>query len=232
MGQDEFFSFGDEEFGDPADSARPSEPGSSANGDGMTGPSLVVADPPPEKGACRSRGDSTMSSSEKRTPPSGRARLAAVGGLAVVVALLLRALLAAHGATVPTSDQHVVEQPNGQAGLRDPARDTASAGARSQSRPGLQPSGDHPRLIRHRGKQSTPHRGAGASSPSTRRRGHSGSGRTSHGVQPIHEPTYEPAYEPPPATSAPAPVVPPPSTEAAPAGGGIHSGANSPEFGL
>jgi hypothetical protein len=222
MGQDEFFSFGDEEFDDPAGSAPPSGPDSSDSGDGTTGLHDAVAAPPPEKGARRSRGDSTTSSSEKRTPPSRGVRIGATVALAVAAVLLVRVLVAGHSAG-GDPDRPVVASPSGAKShprvgrSRQALRPSEPADARTDARSaGRSPAGNRQHSADSRGLASR------------RRQVGNGSNRSHSDGQPTNEPDYEPAYEPP----APSPVVTPSATETAPAGDGLHSGTNSPEFGL
>jgi hypothetical protein len=223
MGPDEFFSFGDEEFDDPAGSARPSQPGFSTSGDGTTGLHDVVTAPPPEEGASHSRGDSALSSSEKCTPPPRRARRVAAAVALTLVALLLSRIFAAVHSGSPASNGPVLVSPKA---AEANARSSAS---RRSSRDATHEAASDPALSR-RSRPEEPLRRTGGHRHGRKHRPRaSRSERSRRDVQP----TYEPAYEPPSEAPAPAPVVTPPATEPAPAaGGGIRSGANSPEFGL
>lgn len=258
MGNSDFFSFGDEDpeatvedsWGDPT---------------GIDSSNAVAVAPPPdevelvvapladefelpdgfdaaheEKGAGRSRGDSTLDSSVKRKPPSLRVQAAVAIALLVVAVALVRIVLVPVGAdsTVASST------PPHSVAASEPARTGADAalnqtagpphsqghrqGAAERLRVRQKKAQTRRRARRRRAQQRAGRRHA------ERRRDAPTSAPSSDQVEEVPAPAPEGSTEslpPEPEPPAPPPSAEPPASEPS-EGGGLHDGSSSSEFGL
>ncbi len=258
MGKSDFFSFGDEDPGATVEDHWGDPTGIDSSSAVAVAPPLDEVELPDaplphefelpdgfdaaheEKGAGRSRGDSTLGSSAKRKPPSLRVQVAVAVALLVVAVALVRIVLVPVGAdnTVASS----VPPPS--VAASEPARTEASAALSQTAEPlrsqeHRQGAAERQRVrqkkaqTRRRAKRRRTQQRAGRRH-AERRRDASTTATSSGQVEEAPAPAPESPAEslpPEPEPPAPAPSTEPPASKPS-EGGGLHDGSSSSEFGL
>jgi hypothetical protein len=237
MAQDDYFSFGDEDF--------ESELGLGDLREDFPGQALALAEPPEPapigedgfesaaKRAARPRGDSENGSSERRLPSSRRTRVFAALALGLLALFLVRIGVSALGGGEPSdrSQASATEARSAapSAAVLEARRRTAALRASRERAAERQRARQHRAQTRHRARRRRQRAGAERHQNAKQRREREAAQEEAAATAeaPAPEdvpPTYEPA--PPPSTPAPEPDPAPPSE------GHIQNGASSPEFGL
>lgn len=233
MAQDDYFSFGDEDFESELDLADLQE--------GFPDQALALAEPPESapigeegfesaaKRAARPRGDSEKGSSERRLPSSRRIRVLAALALGLLALFLVRIGVSALAGGEPSdrSQASAAEaRPAAPSAAVLEARRRAAAIRASRERAAerqrtRQHRAQTRRRARRRRQRAAAERHQHAKQRREREAAQEEAAAAAEAPAPEYvPPTYEPA--PPPSTPAPAP----------PSEGHIHNGASSPEFGL
>ena len=233
MAQDDYFSFGNEEFESELDLAD--------LGDAYPDQALALVEPPEEvpagedesgpaaKRAVRPRGDSAKGSSEKRLPSSRRARVFAALALGLLALFLIRIAISALSGGEPAVQ---IQAGTGEARPAAPSAADLEARRRAEAiRASRERAAERQRARQHRAQtrrraRRRRQRAATERHQRVKERGAQAAAQEeAAAATEAPAPEYiPPTYEPTPPADSPAPE---PSSE-----GHLRNGASSPEFGL